>query len=125
MFHQRLIARSILYLASLFFTLLIGNSLQAQDGKTLFLQNCATCHNPLRIVVGPALKGVTSRVPDQKLLHSWIKNNASVLASGNKYFSDLTKQFGGSPMNLFPNLTDAEINSILSYVDSYKEPGPP
>jgi cytochrome c551/c552 len=124
MFHQKLIARSVLYFASLFSTLLIGSSVQAQDGKTLFLQNCATCHNPLRIVVGPALKGVSSRVPDQKLLHSWIKNNAAVLASGNKYFNDLSKQFGGSPMNLFPSMTDAEINSILSYVDSYKEPGP-
>ena len=58
----------------------------AQDGKALFQSDCASCHNPIKQVTGPALKGVTARVPDQKLLHAWIKNNAAVLASGNKYF---------------------------------------
>ena len=85
----------------------------AQDGKALFQSDCASCHNPIKVVTGPALKGVSARVPDQKLLHSWIRNNAAVLASGNKYFNDLYAQYNKMPMNTFPQLTDAEIDAIL------------
>ncbi len=95
----------------------------AQDGKALFQANCASCHNPIKQVTGPALKGVTARVPDQKLLHAWIRNNAQVLASGNKYFTDLYAQYNKTPMNLFPTLTDAEIDAILKYIETYPEPG--
>ena len=97
----------------------------AQDGKALFQSNCATCHNPIKQSTGPALQGVTTRVPDTKLLHAWIRNNGQVLASGNKYFNDLYLQFGKTPMNIFPGLTDAEIDAILKYVEDYKAPGAP
>ena len=116
----RLILSSIL-LSSL---VLIVNSLQAQDGKSLFQANCASCHHPLKVVTGPALKGVSDRVPDTKLLHEWIKNNGTVLATGNKYFNDLYVQYNKTPMNIFPNLSDAEIDAILKYVNSYTEATP-
>jgi mono/diheme cytochrome c family protein len=105
-------------------SLFYANPTLAQDGKALFQADCASCHNPIKQVTGPALKGVTSRVPDQKLLHAWIRNNAAVLASGNKYFNDLYVQFSKTPMNTFPSLTDAEIDAILKYVETYPEPGP-
>jgi cytochrome c551/c552 len=90
----------------------------AQDGKALFQANCAQCHNPFKIVTGPALKGVTERVPDKTLLHAWIHNNQKVLASGNPYFTALFNTFNKTPMNLFPNLSDAEIDAILKYVET-------
>ncbi len=124
MHHYRLSAfRISLFFLTAFF-LFSGNNLYAQDGKALFQSDCASCHNPIKVVTGPALKGVTSRVPDQKLLHAWIRNNAAVLASGNKYFNDLYVQFSKTPMNTFPQLTDAEIDAILKYVETYPEPGP-
>ncbi len=105
------------------FSLFTGNQTMAQDGKALFQSNCASCHNPIKQVTGPALKGIDSRVPDKKLLYSWIRNNAAVLASGNKYFNDLYVSFNKTPMNTFPTLTDAEIDAILKYVETYPEPG--
>jgi cytochrome c551/c552 len=125
MHHYRPSAFRISY--SLLFTtlfLLFGNLSMAQDGKALFQSNCASCHNPIKQITGPALKGVTSRVPDQKLLHAWIRNNTAVLASGNKYFNDLYNQFSKTPMNTFPGLSDAEIDAILKYIETYPEPGP-
>ena len=89
----------------------------AQDGKALFQTNCAACHNPYKQVTGPALHGVSERVPDKKLLHAWIRNNNAVLASGNKYFNDLYVQFNKTPMTPFPSLTDAEIDAIIKYVE--------
>jgi cytochrome c551/c552 len=122
MVHHRLIAKKISFGFLLSAMVLWGGGLWAQDGKVLFQKDCAVCHNPIKIVTGPALKGVTSRVPDQKLLHAWIRNNAAVLATGNKYFTDLYNQFSKTPMNTFPSLTDPEIDAILKYVETYPEP---
>src|SRR5450631_1102221 len=125
MHHNRLsafrISCSFLLAAFLLFSVNISF---AQDGKALFQSDCASCHNPIKQVTGPALKGVTARVPDQKLLHAWIRNNSAVLASGNKYFNDLYVQFSKTPMNTFPQLTDPEIDAILKYIETYPEPGP-
>jgi hypothetical protein len=111
---------SSLLLPALF--LLGNNKVFGQDGKTLFQSNCAQCHNPIRVVTGPALQGVTTRVPDKKLLYAWIHNNQAVLASGNKYFNDLFNQYNKTAMNLFPTLTNPEIDAILNYVETYKAP---
>jgi cytochrome c2 len=102
-----------------------NNKVFGQDGKALFQANCAQCHNPIRVVTGPALQGVTSRVPDKKLLYAWIRNNGAVRASGNKYFNDLFNQYNKTSMNLFPNLTDPEIAAILNFVETYKAPSTP
>ncbi len=121
----RLIVQKIFFFLAVFSVIsFVGSKLYAQDGKALFQSNCAQCHNPVKVVTGPALKGVDSRVTDKKLLHDWIHNNAKVLASGNKYFTDLYNQYGKTPMNIFTQLTDPEIDAIIKYVDDYKEPGP-
>jgi mono/diheme cytochrome c family protein len=122
MHHNRLIAKRLFLSILLSAVFSIGNGLLAQDGKALFQANCASCHNPVKALTGPALKGVTERVPDSKLLHSWIRNNQAVLASGNKYFNDLYASYNKTAMNLFTTLTDPEIDAILKYVNDYKEP---
>jgi len=94
----------------------------AQDGKALFQTNCASCHSPFKQIIGPALKGAQQRIPDTKLLHEWVKNNTKVLASGNKYFTDLFNSFNKTPMNTFPSLTDGEIDAIFKYVEAAQPP---
>ena len=111
-----------LLIISLSLWFLSGEEAHAQDGKTLFQTNCAQCHNPIKVITGPALKGVTSRVTDTTVLHAWIHNNTKVLASGNVYFNNLYNQYGRAPMNVFPNLSDAEIDAILRYIEAYAEP---
>jgi len=101
---------------------LMGNTLFAQDGRALFMTNCASCHNPVKVVIGPALKGVSERIPDKKLLHDWIHNNNKVLASGNPYFNALYTQYNKTSMTTFPSLTDGEIDAIIKYVETYQAP---
>ncbi|HXB43327.1 MAG TPA: cytochrome c, partial [Puia sp.] len=122
---NRLIAKRFYFGFFLLIFIAIGDKLQAQDGKTLFQSNCASCHKPDVKVLGPALKGVLERVPDKKLLHAWIHNNQKVLSSGNKYFNALYAEYGKAPMNVFENLSDVEIDAILNYVETYKPPIPP
>jgi len=125
MIHYRPTVKAFIFSILLSSLVSMGNTGYAQDaakGKTLFQTNCASCHSPVKQVLGPALKGVTERVPDKKLLHDWIKNNAKVLQSGNPYFTALYAQFNKAAMNTFPNLSDADIDDILKYVETYQAP---
>jgi len=101
---------------------------QAQDvsaGKALFQTNCTSCHAVNKQVVGPALAGVQDRWTDQKMLHSWIRNNQAVLKSGYPYATELYKQYNSS-MTVFANFTDKDIDNILAYIkdESGKTAGP-
>ncbi len=99
-----------------------GNAPTPQDpimfskGKTLFLENCAACHSLKKDLTGPALAGVNERITDKEQLYKWIRNPSAVLGSGNVYFNELKKRFGGVVMTSFSNLTDDEIESVLSYI---------
>ena len=123
MTNHRPIVRALIFSILLPTLVLLGNTSYAQDGKALFQSNCASCHSPVKVITGPALKGVTERVPDKNLLHAWIRNNQKVLASGNPYFTKLFNDFNKTPMNVFEgSLTDKDIDAILSYVETYKAP---
>ena len=124
MTNHRPIVRKLIFSILLPTLVLLGSTLitNAQDGKALFQSNCASCHNPFKVITGPALQGVTSRVPDKTLLHAWIHNNQKVLASGNPYFTSLFNQFNKTPMNVFPDLSDKDIDAILSYIETAKPP---
>jgi cytochrome c553 len=125
MTNHRPIVRKLLFSILLLSLVLLGNTLFAQDGKALFQSNCASCHNPFKVITGPALQGVTQRIPDKKLLHDWIHNNAAVLATGNKYFNDLFNQYNKTSMTVFGNsLSDADIDAIINYVETAKPPTP-
>lgn len=123
MIHYRSIAQQFALTLMLFTVLCFGQSVYAQDGKALFQQNCASCHAVHKDLTGPALAGIEERVPDQKLLYAWIRNNQAVLKTGNKYFNDLYAQWNRTAMNLFPNLTDEEIGAMITYINSVPEPG--
>ena len=59
-------------------SILTGFSMSAQDapsvqdGEALFKANCASCHAVKEKVVGPALKGIETRRPEEWLI-KWIK----------------------------------------------------
>ncbi|MDI9337576.1 MAG: c-type cytochrome [Alphaproteobacteria bacterium] len=96
----------------------------AQDGKALFSQNCASCHAVHKKLTGPALADVENRGPwsDKAKLHAWIKNSAAFLKTGDKYVNDLYSEYNKTAMNLFPDLSDAEIDAILAYIKTVPDP---
>jgi mono/diheme cytochrome c family protein len=120
MIHYRPVTKRIFSVAFFLILSSVGLNVQAQDGRALFQEKCASCHHPLNDGTGPALQGVTNRVGDQKKLYAWIRNNAALLASRDPYFMTVDRQ--GAAMNLFPDLKDEEIAAILKYVEEYKPP---
>ncbi|MCK7558299.1 c-type cytochrome [Chitinophaga sedimenti] len=93
-------------------------------GKALFQANCASCHNVHKKLTGPALAGIEERWADKALLHKWIKNSASVLATGDAYANNLFKEYNGTAMPAFPTFTDADVDNILAYVADEQVKGP-
>jgi mono/diheme cytochrome c family protein len=85
----------------------------AITGKTIFLNNCASCHSLTKEISGPRLQNVQQRL-EKKVIYAWIRNPAAVLKSGDPYFNRLVNQFGVM-MTGFPNLTDGEIEALLEY----------
>jgi len=105
---------------------IIVTKANAQDGKALFSQNCASCHAIDKKLTGPALKGVEERWSgNRKNLHAWIKNSGSYLKTGDKYSNDLFKEFNGVSMTAFEgSLDDKQIDAVLDYIKNWKPAAP-
>jgi cytochrome c551/c552 len=97
-------------------------SSSAQDGKAIFQANCASCHNPIKDATGPALQGVDKRVPSKEWIYNWVHNSAKVISSGDKYANDLYNKWNKTAMTAFPQLSNAEIDAVVKYVNDYKAP---
>lgn len=119
MIDHRLIAKRVLPCLLLIFVISFANittAQNAQHGEVLFKANCASCHSLTKVVVGPALAGVEERWPSHELLHLWIKNWGRAVATGNAYAVKI-KDFSPSAMNVFDNLSDADIEDIIAYTN--------
>lgn len=87
------------------------------EGKALFTEKCQRCHLVDRKMTGPALNYVKSRWADTTNIYKWVKNSQGFLQTGDKYANDLFKQYN-SVMPAFPELQDADIANILTYIDA-------
>ncbi len=115
---------SIFAVFALVFTLFsFSNTATAQDGKALFSSNCASCHHPTKDVTGPALKGVSEKVPSKEWLYKWVQNSTALVASGDKYANEVFNKWNKIPMPAFSNLSEKDIDAIIAYVDAYEAPG--
>ena len=117
------IVKNCLFSAAFLLGLLVTNTVTAQDGKTLFNTNCASCHQVHKNSTGPALAGVEGRWETKEKLYSWIKNSAAFLKTGDAYANKLYLEYNKTAMNQFPNLKNEEIDAILKYINSVPAPG--
>ena len=95
----------------------------AQDyeaGKQLFKNNCASCHNMEKRVVGPALKNVVKN-QGKEWTTSWIINNNKLRASGDKHANDIFKEYNGMAMPAYEHLGSDAISNIVSYLTQYND----
>lgn len=93
-----------------------------ENGKALFAK-CAACHDLDKQMIGPALRGVSTRL-DREWLHKWIRNSQELIASGDAYANEVFEKFNKIPMQAFEDLSEQEIDDILAYTAQEKETGP-
>ena len=99
-------------------TLCLSFTLQAQDGKALFNNKCASCHAIDKKLVGPALKGVEDRWDDKAMLYDWVRNSAAVIKKGYPRAVEVYNEYNKVQMTAFPELKDADIDAILGYINA-------
>lgn len=116
--HRRKVFQKI-YSAFVFLLLLLVAQLsQAQDGKAIFNQKCASCHAIDKSLVGPALGGVEDRWEDKKMLYDWIRNSAAVIKKGYPRAVAVYTEYNKIQMSAFPELKDQDIDAILGYINT-------
>lgn len=86
------------------------------EGKGLFQTNCLSCHDPLKDATGPPFVFLTQR-RDKKWMNAFIRNSASLIASGDPRANCLYEQYNKTAMTAFPKLTDDELEKIYRYMD--------
>ena len=88
-------------------------------GKQLFQSKCAACHILARHATGPDLCGFESRGPwtERENIYQWIKNPVEFMKK-DPYTRDLRAGLGGLMMPAFPELTNADIDEIINYINS-------
>ena len=106
-----------LTLFAFFIFVFSGIRLLAQDGKALFQQNCATCHNIFKPMTGPALENLEQRGQwaDHNKILEWVHNPAAFMAK-DPYTAGLKAQYG-IVMQQFPSLTIKDVDAIVSYIN--------
>lgn len=89
------------------------------EGRTLFLENCASCHSIDMVtdLTGPALSGVSGRWKNQNNLYRWIQNNQALIAEGNPK-AIAVSNFNSGTMPIFENLDTIQIRNILAYIEN-------
>ncbi len=87
------------------------------DGKKIFSSRCASCHNVNKVIVGPALAGVTDR-HSEKWIINFVHSSQAVIKSGDTAAIRLYEKFNKVPMPDHPDLTSENIQGILAYIKS-------
>lgn len=94
-----------------------SNTSGFEEGKTIFLGRCSSCHMVNKDMTGPALRGVETRWPDTLKLYAFIRNSEEVIKT-DSYAHSLWMQYNQTMMNKHPDLTDAQIKQVLGYIKS-------
>lgn len=94
---------------------LLVHAAPPDEGKVIFTARCASCHNVNKRMTGPALAGV-----DQRRSIDWIirfvHSSKTVIASGDTAAVGLFEKFNRVAMPEHPDLTEAQIKSIVDYI---------
>ena len=115
LFFRSVVKSLLLFLLLNFVAVSVTKAQSATEGAAVFKQKCTSCHALNQKVVGPALKGVNDRHPEAFLL-KWIKNSQALIASGDPAAKKLFEENNKVAMTPFPELTDDNIKSILTYI---------
>lgn len=85
-----------------------------ERGKQIFKTNCAACHKLEGKLIGPPLLHIENKY-DAAWLKLWIKDNAALIASGDK-LAKTASEYSPIAMTPFPQLSDQDLDDVLKYL---------
>jgi mono/diheme cytochrome c family protein len=116
-FYNPIFGKLLAAFISIFFTISAYGQGDPFKGQDLFKTNCAACHKLDQRLIGPPLKGVSSKY-DIEWLRKWIRNSAEMIQAGDADAVAIFAEYNNVPMTAFPNLSDQDIDDILAYSDA-------
>lgn len=119
--------RLLYFTNALLFILIVNVNVFGQDGEAIFKSKCSACHILGKDGTGPNLKGVKQKWTDAgegDLLSEWVKNSTALIAGGKSTMANTIKTY--SPMEMpAQDVTPADVDAILTFVDGYVETAAP
>lgn len=115
--------KSVLLLVSFFLFSVV--KISAQDGKAIFQAKCASCHIMGKGFTGPDLQGILSKWENKDQVKTWILNWEKAVKAGIPRAVEI-QSYAASAMQVFEGqITDAELEAVIKYVDEWTPPAPP
>ena len=102
---------------TLLLSVLVFSTPPVNEGKMIFSARCASCHNVNKVVVGPALAGVTERHTEDWIVH-FVHSSQKVIKGGDQAAIELYEKFNKVPMPDHLDLSAENIKGILAYIKS-------
>jgi len=100
----------------------LGYALSPLQGERIFKGNCAACHRPDRNMTGPAIAGVSKRVPppSEKWLNAFLLHEDSLQREKDSYVLHLQKQWPMAGWNhRLLDLRPDEAAQVIAWMTSY------
>ena len=111
--------RVLLLISFLVFSFVNSN---AQDGKAVFTNKCASCHAMGRDLTGPNLDGVEQRWENTDQIKAWIRNYSKAIAAGYPRAAEVVN-FASSAMTIFEgSITEPELDAVVKYITTWEPP---
>ena len=85
-----------------------GNSIPTES-KTLFNNNCASCHKIDKKSTGPAIKGMQIRFNNDDMLFAYVLNEDSLQHNFQTFYDSIFQDYGLDYKHHFPQLTKFEL----------------
>lgn len=94
------------------------SSHQILNGRTLFEQNCSSCHNFNENAIGPNLSGLTRQI-ETDWIRKLIRNPSGLIADKEERALRLLAIYN-TEMPAFPNFSNSDLDNILSYLHTFE-----
>lgn len=110
--------KRILVLICVLFTQ-IGYSQNFETGKTIFKENCSSCHKMDAKLLGPPLQNT---VEDQgrDWTQKWIYNSQLLIQEGDTHANEIYNEYNQMAMPAYSWLEDEEMSALLDYLEGWK-----
>ncbi|MCS7297175.1 MAG: cytochrome c [Bacteroidia bacterium] len=95
----------------------------SDQGKTLFNQRCAACHKLEQKLIGPPLARISERRSEEWFI-KFVSNSQALIQSGDPQAVAVYKEYNQQVMPPFPDLSEADLKAIWTYVNSVAAPPP-
>jgi len=93
-------------------------SQDAANGETLFKQKCGACHRIDKKLIGPPLnEALANWGNDRAAMYEWVRNWQDAVDAGYPRAVEVV-DYDPSAMNLFPELTDEDLDDIWAYIEN-------